>query len=167
MKLSRWALVLSTLVFAGALTWLGITASDQIPAHFDGSGQVDRVDSKLSFLLTMGGIGFALIGFFATVGLWLPKVPAQMVNLPSRRMHDYWTAAENRPALNRKLAADLEWIGAATTILLAWVVVVAGTTTGEAVSVWVFAVPAALYVSAIVGYAVFIVRGGRYRVPSD
>ena len=46
MKLSRAALLLSTLVFIGALTWVAVTAGDQVPAHFDGSGQVDRMDSK-------------------------------------------------------------------------------------------------------------------------
>jgi hypothetical protein len=66
-------------------------------------------------------IGFAMIGLFASIGWWLPKVPASMVNLPSRKMHEYWTAAENRPELNRKMAEDLEWIGAATALLFAWI----------------------------------------------
>ncbi|MEK8070808.1 DUF1648 domain-containing protein [Rhodococcoides navarretei] len=167
MKLSRAALLLSTLVFIGALIWVAVTAGDQVPAHFDGSGQVDRMDSKLSFLLTMGGTGFVMIGLFASVGWWLPKVPAQMVNLPSRRLHEYWTSAENRPELNRKMSEDLDWIGVATALLFAWICVVAGTTTDASVSVWVFVVPTVLYVVAILGYAAFVFMGSRYRVPKD
>ena len=138
-----------------------------MPAHFDGSGQVDRTESKQSFLLTMGGIGFALVGLFASTAWWFPKIPASMVNLPSRTVHEYWTAAENRPELNRKMAEDLEWIGAGTALLLAWITGVAGATTGDSVSVWVLAVPTGLYMLAIVGYVVYIVKGGRYRVPKD
>ncbi|MBY4213879.1 hypothetical protein HQO42_24805 [Rhodococcus fascians] len=167
MKLSRAALLLSSLVFVGSLVWVAVTAGDEIPAHFDGSGQVDRMDSKLSFLLTMGATGFVLIGLFASVGWWLPKLPAQMVNLPSRRLHEYWTSPENRPELNRKMAEDLDWIGVASALLMSWIGVVAGTVTGESVSVWLFAVPTALYVIAILGYAVYVFKGGRYRIPND
>ncbi|WP_255182516.1 hypothetical protein [Rhodococcus sp. 06-1460-1B] len=167
MKYSRVALSLTTLVFIGALMWVAVTAGDVLPAHFTGSGRVDRVESKSSFLLTTGGIGFVLIGFFASVGWWLPRLPAQLVNLPSRRMHDYWTAPENRPTLNRKMAEDLDWMGAATALLLAWIVGVSGSTVGHSVSVWVLAVPTVLYLLAILGYVVFIIKGGRYRVPKD
>ncbi|MBY3987050.1 hypothetical protein HQO84_14815 [Rhodococcus fascians] len=167
MKLSRAALLLSSLVFIGVLVWVAVTAGDEIPAHYDGSGQVDRMDSKLSFLFTMGGTGFLLIGLFASVRWWFPKLPAQYVNLPTRRMHDYWTAAENRPALNRKVPEDLDWIGVSTNLLLAWFGGVAGTTADDGANVWVLAVPTGLYMLAVLGYTVFIVRGGRYRVPND
>ncbi|MEU3474338.1 hypothetical protein [Rhodococcus sp. NPDC006774] len=167
MRLSRVALSFTALVFVGALMWVAVTAGDVLPAHFTGSGRVDRVEPKSSFLLTTGGIGFVLIGFFASVGWWLPRLPAQLVNLPTRRMHDYWTSPENRPTLDRKMAEDLDWMGAATALLLAWIVGVAGTTVGDSVSVWVLAVPTALYVLAILGYVVFVVKGGRYRIPND
>ncbi|MFI8568116.1 hypothetical protein ACIGGF_16320 [Rhodococcus sp. NPDC078407] len=167
MKLSRAALLLSTLFFVGVLVWVALTAADEMPAHFDGSGQVDRMDSKLSFLLTMGGTGFVMIVLFASVRWWFPKLPAQFVNLPTRRMHEYWTSSENRPALNRKVPEDLEWMGVATMLLLAWIAGVARSTTGNSVSVWVFAVPTALYLLAILGYAAFVFKGGRYRIPND
>jgi hypothetical protein len=115
----------------------------------------------------MGGIGFAMIGLFASIGRWFPKVPASMVNLPSRTMHEYWTAPENRPELNRKMAEDFGWIGAATALLFACITGVAGATTGDSVSIWVLAVPTALYLLAILGYVVFVVKGGRYRMPKD
>ncbi|OZC41046.1 hypothetical protein [Rhodococcoides fascians] len=167
MKLSRAALLLSSLVFIGVLVWVAVTAGDEIPAHYDGSGQVDRMDSKLSFLLTMGGTGFVMIGLFVSVGWWLPKLPAQMVNLPSRRLHEYWTAPENRPELNRKISEDLDWIGVASALLFAWICVVSGTTTGASVSAWVFVVPTVLYVVVILGYAAFAFMGSRYRIPKD
>ncbi len=167
MRLSRVALSFTTLVFVGALMWVAVTAGDVLPAHFTGSGRVDRVESKSSFLLTTGGIGFALIGFFATIRWWLPKVPAQLVNLPSRRMHEYWTTPEHRPELNRKMAEDLRWIGSATALLFAWIVVVSGTATGDSVSVWVLAVPTAIYLLGVLGYVVFMIRGARYRIPTE
>ena len=167
MKLSRAALLLSSLVFIGALVWVAVTADNEIPAHFDGAGHVTRMDSKVSFLLTTGGIGFVLIGMFASVGWWLPKLPAQMVNLPSRRLHEYWTSPENRPELNRKMSEDLDWIGVFSALLLAWMCVVAGSTTGASANVWMFVVPTVLYVVAILGYAAFVFSGGRYRIPKD
>ncbi|MGV8875198.1 MAG: hypothetical protein ACOH2Q_21890 [Rhodococcus sp. (in: high G+C Gram-positive bacteria)] len=165
MKLSRASLLLSTLVFIGSLVWVAVTAGDEIPAHFDGSGQVDRMESKASFLLTTGGIGVVLIGFLGSVGWWLPKVPAQMVNLPSRHMHEYWTADENRPELNRKMAEDLDLIAAATALLLSWFVLLSGATTGTAVGAWFLVVPTALYLLIVLGYVVFMIKGGRYRIP--
>ncbi|OZD02376.1 hypothetical protein CH275_17190 [Rhodococcus sp. 06-235-1A] len=167
MKLSRGVLLLSTLVFVGALIWVGTTADDQVPAHFTGWGQIDRMESKSSFLLTTGGIGMLLIGFFASVAWWLPKVPARMVNMPSRRMHEYWTTAEHRPELNRKMAEDFDWIGSATALLLAWMVVVSGSTTGDSVNGWILVAPTASFLVAVLGYVAYLIKGNRYRIPSD
>lgn len=167
MKLSRAALLLSTLVFVGALIWMRTTAGDQVPAHFTGWGQIDRMESTSSFILTAGGIGMLLIGFLASVGWWLPKVPAQMVNLPSRRMHEYWTSPEHRPELDRKLAEDFDWIGSATALLLAWMVVVSGTATGDSVNGWILVAPTAFFLLAVLGYVAYVIKGNRYRIPSD
>jgi hypothetical protein len=61
----------------------------------------------------------------------------------------------------------LDWIGVSTNLLLAWFGGVAGTTADDGANVWVLAVPTGLYMLAVLGYTVFIVRGGRYRVPND
>lgn len=53
--------------------------------------------------------------------------------------------------------------------LLTWMTVVAGTTGSDdgSVSTWVLAAPTVAYVLGIAGYAVYVIRGGKYRVPED
>ena len=155
----------SVILFFAVLGFVGVVAGDEVPAHFDGSGNVTRMESTAPFLLVTGGIGLAIALLFGTARRWIPKVPAQLINMPSVKTHDYWTAPEQRPQLDRMIAEDLEWVGAATMVLIAWVAAVSGTTTGKSVGVWMLVVPTVLYTVGVVGYVVFVISSGRYRVP--
>ncbi|MGA9870935.1 MAG: hypothetical protein WBQ44_07325 [Rhodococcus sp. (in: high G+C Gram-positive bacteria)] len=161
---SQLAIWVACSLFAASLVWLATTAGDTVPAHFDGSGSVTRTDSTSSFLLSMGLTALALTALFAGARVLLPRLPGGAVNLPSRDAHAYWTAPENRAEFDRRMSEDLEWIGAATLLLLTWFTLVSGTAE-VAVSVWALAVPTVAYIAALLGYAVYAVRGGRYRVP--
>lgn len=163
--LSRVVLWLSCAGFAVALVWLAVSADGDVPAHFDGSGVVTRRESASSFILSMAGVAACAV-LFASVRVWISRLPAQAINLPSAKAHRYWTDPVRRSEFDRKMSEDLEWIGAATIVLLSWFSVVAGTARGDSVSVWLLAVPTAVYLLGILGYAIYVVRGGKYRVPS-
>lgn len=165
MMRSRIALLLSSLLFLASLVWVAMTADDQLPAHFTADGTVDRTESKTSFLVTMGGIGFALILMFGSARWWIGRIPGHLVNMPSAQAHAYWTSPERRPEFDRKISEDLEWIGGATTLLLTWMVVVAGLTTGDSLSAWVFALPTGVFMASVFGYVIYVIKGSRYRVP--
>ncbi|MFC4604062.1 hypothetical protein [Rhodococcus kronopolitis] len=164
---SKPALWLSFAVFVGVWAWLAVTADAELPGHFDGSGTVTRWDSKWSFLLPMAGVGVAATAVFAGAGRLIARVPGHAINLPSQGAHRYWTSPANRGELNRRTSEDLEWIGAATLMLLAWMTGVSGSTTGDSTSGWALAVPTALYLVVVLGRCVYLVGGPRYRVPRE
>jgi hypothetical protein len=150
---------------AGVWIWVAVAADDEVAGHFDMSGNVTRWDTKWSFLGVLGGVILVLGVLCALARRLIGRVPGQMVNLPGRSAHDYWTAPENRPDFDRKMSADLEWLGAATALLIAWIVGVAGSATDDGVDVWILAAPTVLYVVAVLAYTAYVVWGGRYRVP--
>lgn len=161
---SRIAFWLSCSAFAAVVVWVAATSVDEIPAHFDAAGTVTRRDSVRSFVLSLGGIGLVLATVFGGGRWWIPRVPAQMINLPSVDAHRYWTNPVRRREFDRMISDDLEWIGAATLTLLAWMTAVSGSAT-ESVSVWLLAVPTVLFVGGLISFAVYRARGGKYRVP--
>jgi hypothetical protein len=166
---SRTAFWASCLVFVLSLVFVAATSDGDVPAHFDGSGVVTRTESPWSFVATMAGVGLALGVLFAGARRWIRYIPAQMINLPDPRAHRYWTHPAQRATFDHMIAEDLEWIGAATIALLTWMTVVAGTTGSDdgSVSTWVLAAPTVAYVLGIAGYAMYVIRGGKYRVPED
>lgn len=71
----------------------------------------------------------------------------------------------NRAEFDRKIGADIQTIVAATVLLLAWVLAVSGSATGDAVSTGVLDAPIITYLVSILGYCAYLVWGARYRVP--
>lgn len=160
---ARTVFWVACLAFVGSLAWVAIGVGGDLPAQFDGSGAVTRRESSSSFVLSLGGGGAVLAALFGGGRWWIPRLPSQMINLPSIDAHRYWTAPERRSDFDSMISGDLEWIGAASFALLTWMTVVSGTA-GESVSVWLLAIPTAAFVVGIVAYAVYIIRGGKYRV---
>lgn len=154
-------------VFVGVWVWVAVTAAADVPGHFDASGAVTRWDSKWSFLLPIGGIGVALTAVFAGARWLLPRVPGHAINLPNRSAHQFWTSPAHRGEFDRRIAEDLEWLGAATLLLLAWMMGVSGTTTGDSASGWALGVPTVLYLAGVLGYCAYMIWGPRYRVPGE
>ena len=163
----RWAFVLATAVFASVWVAVAVAGPARIAGHLDAAGEVTRWDSKWVVLAGLGAVGLLFVVVFGFSGRLLARLPARAINLPGRRRKDYWMRAENRPEFNRLMAEDLELIGAATMMLLAWLL--AATTvfsaSGEtSMNGWAFAVPLVVYVVASMGYATYIAVGARYRV---
>jgi hypothetical protein len=163
--MSRTVLWLAFGIFAIAWMWVAATAGDEIPGQFGSSGEVTRQDSKWSFLGPIGGIGIGFTLAAAAARVLIPRVPRHAINLPNQNAHRYWTDPINRAEFDRRISEDLEWLGTATVLLLAAMTAVAGTVTADSVSVWLLAVPTALYLIGVLGYCGSMIWGGRYRVP--
>ncbi|MDV8069807.1 hypothetical protein R4P64_25060 [Rhodococcus sp. IEGM 1366] len=161
---SRTVLWLAFGAFAIAWTWVAATAGDEIPGHFDASGAVTRWDSKWSFLGPIGGICLGLTLAFGSARFLIPRVPGHAISIAN---HRYWTDPVNRAEFDRRISEDLEWLGAATALLLAWIAAVAGTSTDGSVDTWLLVAPTVLYLVGVLGYCAYMIWGGRYRVPQQ
>lgn len=88
---------------------------ERVASHFDGAGQADGWSSKSEFLITnlvlVAGIGLLFLGIAAL----LDKVPNAWINLPNK---DYWLAPDRRAATLDVIQRQMEWLGAATVVLL-------------------------------------------------
>ncbi|MFE0750471.1 DUF1648 domain-containing protein [Gordonia sp. NPDC058843] len=163
----RWAFVIAAAVFVSVWVAVAVAGPDRIAGHVDAAGEVTRWDSKWVVLAGLGAVGLLFVVIFGFSGALLARLPARAINLPGRRRKEYWMRPAHRTEFNRLMAEDLELIGAATMVLLAWLL--AATTifsaTGEtSMNGWAFAVPLVIYVVALVGYTVYIAAGARYRV---
>lgn len=114
------ALALTAVVFVAVWVLVASVGDRWVPARFDMSGSVTRWESKWAFLSTIGAIGAALLAIFLVAPPLVRRVPARAVNLPSRKAHEFWTNPAHRPEFDRRVAEDVEWLGTATLLLLAW-----------------------------------------------
>lgn len=160
--------MLAAVVFAAVWVAVAVAGPTEIAGHIDASGEVTRWDSKWVVLGGLGVVGVAFAVLFGSSGWLLARLPAGAINLPGRRRKEYWMRPANRDEFNRRMSADLQVLGAATMVLLAWLL--AATTvfsaSGEtSAGGWSFVVPVVLYLVALLGYTAYVAVGGRYRVP--
>ncbi len=87
---------------------------DMMASHFNEAGEPDGWSSKSSFFAILGGLIVLTALIFAGMGLWLPKLPTSIINLPQR---DYWLAPERREETFRVLSEYMLWFGAVTMLL--------------------------------------------------
>ncbi|MGB5809355.1 MAG: DUF1648 domain-containing protein [Polyangiales bacterium] len=109
------------LVIVAALAVRIADVWDVLPAtmgsHFGPSGAADAFMSKGAFFLTMACVGGGSVALVFAAPLLIARLPPRLVNLPNR---DYWLENEaRRQVAVDKLGAQLGWLGASTTALLA------------------------------------------------
>lgn len=165
-SVGRTALILATAVFAVVWILTALFADSRLPAHFNSSGEVNRWDDKWSLLGPLAGVGVAMVVIFGGAEFIFRRMPARMINLPNHKRHAYWTAPENRAEFNRRFAGDMQAIGAAAVLLLAYVLAVCATAGGP-VNVWVLAAPTVAFLVFVLGYIVYMSVGPRYRIPPE
>lgn len=158
-------LLAACVVFVAVWIWTAATAGEQLPGHFDASGNVTRWDSTWSFLAVIGAIGLVIAVTFGAAHSLISRVPGHLINLPRRASRDYWTSPAHRAEFDRKISEDLQRLGAGTVLLLACLMVVSATTTGGSVDTVLLAAPTVLYVVGMLAYCGYMTWGGRYRVP--
>lgn len=84
--------------------------------HFNGRGRADGWMSRSGFLLVWYGIQLGLVLPFATMPVWLRRLPAELINLPNR---DHWLAPSRRDQTMDRLARWSAWFLAGVTALMA------------------------------------------------
>ena len=92
---------------------------DRIASHFDAAGQADGWSSKSAFLLSNLVLVTGLALIFLSLPSWLGKIPNARINLPNK---DYWLAPGRRAATLQTVQRRMEWLGAATLVLILGIV---------------------------------------------
>jgi len=120
---ARAAFLASLLLYAGAVLWAWSTFPDRVPVHWGGGGDVDRVVSRDRAVVELVVIGGALTLVLGGAAALVRRLPLGGINVPHK---EFWSRPENRPELDRRLAADLWLVATATLLLLAVIVVEVG-----------------------------------------
>lgn len=146
--------------------WL--TLPDRVPLHFSGSGSPDRWGSRGEALLTVALVGGGLVLLFWLLARWVPRAPAELVNIAPADKRWWFSTDERSAELRRRIADDLYLIGAATLVL---VVVIEAVTLAishhedPALPWWLLPI-VGCYLAGLIAWSIWAV-GRRYRTPRD
>lgn len=147
--------------FAAVLVWVALTGGDEVPAQADAAGRVARRESTPIFVLTMAALGVLLLVVTRGARALVRRVEGQWITMPSPAAQAYWSRAENRPELARRIGADLDLVFGGALLLLAgstWSLVASGPPTTMATLV---------FAGLAVGYCLWMSFGARYRPPAS
>jgi hypothetical protein len=116
MPRTAWIVFAATLLLVAAhLTWAHGVLPDPVASHFGAGGVADNWQSRTGFVVTFGAtVAFCAVTFLG-IGLWLPRMPTSLVNLPNR---EHWLAPERRDETLAHITAQLLYLGAATNLFL-------------------------------------------------
>lgn len=157
-----------TLLICGALAlrvadvWADLP--DIMGSHYGPSGAADAFMSKSMFFTTMAMIGGGSIALVFAAPSLIARLPSRWVNLPNR---EYWLENEQRRKLAvDKLGAQLGWLGAATTALLALAIELAlrANLASSPFANGPFLVALAIYFAITIAFVVWTFRA--FRVPT-
>lgn len=105
---------------SGVMVYLALRFGPELPAevaiHFGLSGEPDGYGSRGILVGAMLGTGVLMLGLFAGLARWLPRMPDSLINLPHK---GYWLAPERRAETLAEMGGSLLWIGAFTQVFLA------------------------------------------------
>lgn len=106
---------LATLGYIGFTFWALAQLPDQVPAHFDGAGNPDRISGKAE--LAWGNVGVAglMVALFGIFPFFLHKIPHKHWNLPNK---DYWLAPGRKAETLARMQLYFVGMGLATMLLL-------------------------------------------------
>ena len=88
---------------------------EKVAVHFNALGQADIWASKGQFLWTNILLFLAVAILFQSMILSLPKLPAELLNIPKRR---YWLSPQRKEATLRYVMRFLLWIADLTMLFL-------------------------------------------------
>ena len=109
-KLNWFVWALTIVVATIHLVWWYPQLPDIVPAHFNGSGQVDSEMTKSGFCLLIAGIQLMTLVGLPLLGSILKQLPDSLVNMPNR---EYWLAPERREAslaVNYQMLLATAWL---------------------------------------------------------
>jgi len=100
-----WALFIAAAIFLAAIY---ADLPDRVATHYNERGEPDAWGDKGAFaLLTLGAFGGLNLLLLVLVPLLMHILPPSLMNFPTRRMRDYWTATPQRFAAARARVANL------------------------------------------------------------
>ena len=149
-------------VYAMTWVWHALTLPDQVPAHYDWSGHVDRWGTKTEHLAGMAVLGLLVVGCFDVLPRRLASMPTGLIAVPNP---SFWTRPEHRAALQRMVATDLHIIGSAALTLLILLQVTAARAGGSNPGA-VFPLALGGFTTFLLGWTVWVHAGPRYRPPT-
>ena len=115
MRLSLLFVVVLLILAAGQTIYYYGQLPATMASHFDGAGQANDWQSKMAFFGIYWLVVALNVGMFVLLGVFLPRIPAQYINLPHK---DYWLAPERREASFLDLARQMEWFAVGSLVLL-------------------------------------------------
>ena len=167
MRPGRLALLLTTTAYVVALVWAALVLPARVPAHFDGSGQVDEWSSRPAVLTFWVGVGLVVLVGVPVLGRLATAGDGTWVNMP-QAAKDHWFAPERRAEFRVRFQDDMEGFSALTAALLVlglalttWV----ATTGRDGAPWWWFVLAIGLYLLATGVWTVRLLR--KYRPPSE
>jgi uncharacterized membrane protein len=118
---ARSTFLVSVVCLLAALVCAAYLLPDEVPLHFDGSGDPDHWGSRTEALVTMGAVGLLLALVLGGTAALTERMPVSLLNVPHK---DWWTATPDREQRMRQMMrTDLYALGAATMLLVALAVV--------------------------------------------
>ena len=162
---SRLALITATAVYAAVAMTVLVAGPDVVVGHFGANGQPTRLDATGPFVLTLSLVVLGLLALFASLPALTRGIPIEFINVPNR---ERWNTPARRRVLARRIAADLNLIGAVTILLMTSALVLRALG-GLDVDLppWVFLVMLAAYLGCIGVLLVHMTVGTRYQPPAD
>jgi uncharacterized membrane protein len=162
---ARLTFVASVVLLVAALVAAAVGLPEQVPLHFDGSGDADRWGSRTEALVTMSLVGAFLVVLLGGSAAFVDRLPVTLLNVPHKQ---WWTATPDREArLRRMMATDLYAIGAATVLLVALAVLATlRAARTDATLGGLFLAGLVVYLLVVVGWTVWACTS-RYRHRSD
>lgn len=115
MRFSRLLLLSLIILALLQVAYYGPRLPDRMATHFDGAGAADGWSSRTEFTVMSLAMALGMGLIFLGTTAWLDRIPNAWINLPHK---EYWLAPERRTATLDAFAREMEWLGAATLVLL-------------------------------------------------
>lgn len=148
--------------FAVTLAVAGNLLPRRVPIHFDLEGHPDQWLGRTDVLVLLAILGLTGGLVFGVLGAGASRIPVRMFNVPDR---EWWAASPEREAeLRRRLRTDMYACGGGLLLFLAALtgLIVRAARMAEPHLDALFLVVLALYLAAVLGWVVHLVRV-RYR----
>lgn len=145
-RIALWAAIA---VFVVAWIWVALAAGTW--------------NDKWVFLSVVIVIGALLSVLFLGSRRFAPRLPTKWFRVSDPHAREYWSTPDHRGEFNRRISADLEWIGAATMLFLSAILLAFGSDSGAPAHNWTLIIPVAVFVIVVLGYCSYMIFGPRYR----
>lgn len=160
----RAALLAAAAGYAVLVVYQAFTLPDRVPGHVGPGGAVTWWGDRAGHVAIASVLGLSLFLLMWFLPRLIDRMPKDLVNMPHK---EYWLRPENLPRARRMLADDLAVIGAATLGLVGYAMLEMGHLAhgGEGFTN-AFWVVLGLYTAVVLGWAIWIQSGPRWRPPS-